>query len=84
MTILSSDHGRIMLGLSADHGRVDSSVFWRKHSMDFWVRSRIGDVGGGGCLRGCHVAPLIVLDVSCETKINRQNNFWWQAQNLVK
>ena len=29
-------------------------------------------------------APCIVLDVSCETRINQQSHVSWQAQYLVK
>ena len=80
MTISCPDYPRMV---------VESSLYWRKHAIQGFsaeilnseFRARRSIRWG---LRLTLVAPRIVNDVSCETRINHETHFAWQAQCLVK
>ena len=78
MTILSSDHGRIM---------VESSFYWRKHFREFPLKSWASRFRGRRSIwwgwRVTLLAPRIGNDVSYVMRIKDAIHFAWQAQCLL-
>ena len=70
--------------LCSDYRRnvVESSLYWREQFMNSKFRGRHNNIWW--CWRVTVVAPPIVLDVSCVTRINHPSHFSWQGQYLVK
>ena len=81
---------RIIVGLSSDYLRimVESSFYWRKQFKGFSADILNSEFHGRRSIWWSWivipVAPRIVNDVSCETRINHEIHFAWQAQYLVK
>ena len=77
---------RIILGSSSDGRRI---VFILAEAIQWFSAEILNSEFRARCsiwwgLRLTLVAPRIVNDVSCETRINHEIHFAWQAQFLVK
>ena len=74
MTISCSGHGRIVFlladAIQAFPAAILNSELHGRHSI-----SR--------CCRVTLVAPRVVLDVSCETKLNHPSHFSWQVAGAI-
>ena len=88
--IFWSDYVRIMFGLSSDYRRiiVESSFYWRKQFTEFPLKSWTYRFRGRRSIWWgwwlTVLAPRIVNDVSCVTRINHEIHFAWQAQYLLR
>ena len=82
--------GRIMFGVSLDYRRivVESSFYWRKQFTEFPLKSWTYRFRGRRSIWWgwwlTVLAPRIVNDVACVTRINHGIHFAWQAQYLLR
>ena len=89
MTISWSDHGRIILGLSSDYGRIIfvSSFYWPKHFREFLLKSWASSFRGRRSIwcgwRVALLAPQNGNDVSYGMRIKDAIHFAWLAQYLL-